>query len=325
MDGMRKLAELRRGDAAPFPVLLFFVPGFFARSFPVITIVIICIVASGCAVNGGSRAPVESGGTSRPATAQRAPERFVGNVPALYRVRSGDTLYAIAWRYGFDFRDLARWNLISQPYTIFPEQPLVLSNRGLPSGKSPVDRQQPTPGARPHQRRRPGVVGPRSQRRPGWIEARHGLSKVRPQAASSAPRTEPTSSSDGATGADSDAPVRAWQWPTKGRILRSFSATKRNGIDIAGVTGQAVVAAANGRVVYAGTGLRGYGRLVIIKHNQRFLSAYAHNAQLDVAEGDAVRKGQRIGNMGSTGTDRVMLHFEIRRDGKPVNPVSYLP
>lgn len=115
-----------------------------------------------------------------------------------------------------------------------------------------------------------------------------------------------------------------WVWPTKGRVFGSFGKAGNKGIDIAGRRGQAVVAAEAGRVVYNGSALSGYGRLVIIKHTSRLLTAYAHNERTLVREGDTVRAGQRIAEMGSTGTDRVKLHFEVRRDGKPVDPLAYL-
>ena len=119
-------------------------------------------------------------------------------------------------------------------------------------------------------------------------------------------------------------PVGDWRWPVKGKILSKFSA-KNNGIDIQAKEGSVVSAASAGRVVYAGNGLRGYGNLLIIKHNASYFSAYAHNKRLVVAEGDSVKTGQKIAEVGSTGTDRAKLHFEIRKDGNPVNPLKYLP
>lgn len=122
------------------------------------------------------------------------------------------------------------------------------------------------------------------------------------------------------------APAASWQWPAEGRIIRRFSRDSANpGIDIAGKPGQPVKSAADGRVVYSGDGLRGYGQLIIVKHNESFLSAYAHNRKLLVREGDRVRRGQPIAEMGDTGTDRVKLHFEIRKQGTAVDPLKYLP
>ena len=117
-----------------------------------------------------------------------------------------------------------------------------------------------------------------------------------------------------------------WIWPAKGTIISNFSATqRRNGIEIAGQSGTPILSAANGRVVYAGTGLIGFGRIIILKHSEQFLSVYAHNSRLVVNEGDQIQQGQKIAEMGQTDADRVKLHFEIRRNGKPVNPLSYLP
>jgi lipoprotein NlpD len=118
-----------------------------------------------------------------------------------------------------------------------------------------------------------------------------------------------------------------WHWPTHGHVIETFSSksSTRKGIDIAGRLGQGVKAASAGRVVYSGSGLRGYGKLIIVKHNEQYLSAYAHNRKLLVKQGDTVKLGQRIAEMGRSGTDRVKLHFEIRREGNPVNPMRYLP
>lgn len=137
------------------------------------------------------------------------------------------------------------------------------------------------------------------------------------------PRAQTTAKSKPAT-----APVaaRGWSWPTEGRVIRRYSTRQASkGIDIAGRRGQTIRAAAAGRVVYAGSGLRGYGELIIVKHNETFLSAYAHNRKILVKEGSKVSRGQPIAEMGSTGTDRVKLHFEIRRRGRPVDPLQYLP
>lgn len=139
-------------------------------------------------------------------------------------------------------------------------------------------------------------------------------------AASSAPATQPDSGFSGGP------PESGWIWPTAGPVIRGFSPGAANpGIDIAGEPGQTVKSAADGRVVYSGDGLRGYGQLIIVKHNEMYLSAYAHNRKLLVSEGERVRRGQPIAEMGSTGTDRVKLHFEIRKQGTAVNPLQYLP
>ena len=140
------------------------------------------------------------------------------------------------------------------------------------------------------------------------------------------PTSRNKSKQDSSSSLPSNKPVSSWVWPVKGKILKNYSSSgSSKGVDIAGNTGQAIRSSASGKVVYAGNGLRGYGNLLIIKHNQIFLSAYAHNQRLLVKEGDAVSGGQRIAEMGRTGTDRTMLHFEIRKNGSPVNPLRYLP
>lgn len=146
-------------------------------------------------------------------------------------------------------------------------------------------------------------------------------------ASSSSGRAQGKNAGAGAKRPAAPAPVPAggWTWPARGQLIRGFGKGDRGGIDIAGRRGQPVVAARDGRVVYAGSGLVGYGRLVIVKHGERLLTAYAHNDRVLVKEGQTVRVGQKIAEMGSTGTERVKLHFEVRRDGKPLNPLKYLP
>jgi lipoprotein NlpD len=214
-------------------------------------------------------------------------------------VQRGDTLYSIAWDAGLDYRALARWNDISPPYVIHPGQQLRLR-------PEPGSAARPRTATRPQTSTRPGTsIQPKPSPRPAKSPA--------PQ-----PRRQPEPGSMvGESG---------WIWPAQGPVIRKFSGTSANpGIDIGGKAGQIVKSAADGRVVYSGDGLRGYGELIIVKHNEMFLSAYAHNRKLLVQEGDRVRRGQPIAEMGSTGTDRVKLHFEIRKEGKAVNPLQYLP
>lgn len=203
----------------------------------------------------------------------------------MHVVRRGDTLFSIAWQQGLDYQTVAVWNGIRPPYIIYPGQKLRL----YPPNRTP----RPAPSTR----------------------ARQGTVSV-PNAAIG--RSTPT------TGMD--IPVH-WQWPATGPILRGFdgATSGKKGIGIGGTHGNQVRAAAAGRVVYAGSGLVGYGRLIILKHNDTYLSAYGHNRDLLVQEGDEVRAGQVIAAMGSSGTNRIQLHFEIRRNGKPVDPLRYLP
>lgn len=243
--------------------------------------------------------PVESGTRSDvPKSVPKTVKR-----PAYYIVRRGDTLYSIAWRYGFDYRQVAKWNAIGQPYTIYPGQKLRLS-------KPP---KTASAGAKTAAKSAPAPSKSASKPAPKASGAR--------KSASSAPLKK----SRKAAAKGGDAPVKRWHWPAKGKVVTSFSRSGGKGIDIAGRFGQPIQAAADGEVVYSGSGLIGYGQLIIVKHNKRYLSAYAHNNKILVKEGDTVRGGQRIAEMGRSGSNRAMLHFEIRRDGKPTNPMRYLP
>lgn len=203
-----------------------------------------------------------------------------------YRVRPGDTLYAIAWRYQIDYQRLAEWNDIDAPYTIYPGQELLLIDPARLS----------------------------AERRPA-------------RASAGQPRSENKSRPTASEKRVAASPPELFQWPVQGKVVRRFDGSKRGsqGIDIAGSVGQAVNASADGRVVYSGSGLVGYGKLVIVKHNDDYLSAYAHNSTLRVKEGDRVKAGQVIAEMGLAESDAARLHFEIRKQGKPVDPLKYLP
>ena len=203
-----------------------------------------------------------------------------------YIVQKGDTLYSIAWQHGYDHRQLAAWNNIKAPYTIFPSQRVRVTP---PASSSRTTQARTTKSARPP--RPTGSSKKAATARPVWSKKVH------------------------------------WNWPAQGRLLSTFSNTDaaRKGVDIGGRLGQPVLAAAAGTVVYSGNGLRGYGNLIIVKHNEEFFSAYAHNNKNRVKENQTVKASQRIADMGKSGTDKVKLHFEIRRDGKPVNPLRYLP
>lgn len=226
--------------------------------------------------------------------------------PASYRVQQGDTLYAIAFRYGLDYRQVASWNSIGSRDYIYPGQRLRLqpSSGGRSGTAGTAVREKPLTAVGKPQRPAKPVAKPEveSQSKPGQT------------ASASAP-------SDSSSG-----PVQ-WQWPHSGRILSSFGGGEpaNKGVDIIGKQGEPVKAAAAGVVVYSGNGLLGYGNLVILNHNSQYLSAYAHNSRIFVREGDKVKAGEKIAEIGSTGAARTMLHFEIRRDGDPVDPMRYLP
>jgi lipoprotein NlpD len=220
-------------------------------------------------------------------------------------VRKGETLYRIATRHGISPLDLAMWNRIPPPYTIYPGQRLRLT--------PPAQRRDPPPVvARPTT---PPVANPRppATTRPTPPTARP------PSTTPTNPATPPPT-----------APVAAafaWRWPADGNLIGRFAAgdPTRQGIDIAGAAGSPVRAAADGVVVYSGSGLVGYGELIIVKHDEQWLSAYGHNRARLVNEGQRVRAGEQIAEMGRSGTARDMLHFEIRYNGRPQDPLSYLP
>ncbi len=227
------------------------------------------------------------------------PER----TPDSYVVRSGDTLYSIAFRYGLDFRGLAAANGIGSNYQIFPGQRLRMDDKAIAVASVPPSR--------------PSQPSERTASRPSNVAAKPISPPPRPPEGTSKTQSQVLETTE----------ISAWQWPTEGSIVRGFNASQyaHKGIDIAGKQEQPVKAVANGVVVYAGSGLVGYGKLLIVKHSERYLSAYAHNNRLMVKEGESIRQGQTIALMGDTGTDSTKLHFEIRKDGKPIDPVSLLP
>jgi len=213
-----------------------------------------------------------------------------------YVVRRGDTLFSIAFRYGWDWKALAARNNIGAPFTIVPGQTIRFDGRA---------------GTRPTAVATSTVTSPSSGSKTTVIKRQATATKT-----AVAPAPLPAG----------PAP-KGWGWPANGILIGKFSSngSLNKGIDIAGDLGQPVLAASDGSVVYAGSGLRGYGELVIIKHSDTYVSAYGHNRRLLVREGQQVKVGQTIAEMGSTGTDRVKLHFEIRRQGKPVDPLQFLP
>jgi lipoprotein NlpD len=211
-------------------------------------------------------------------------------VPDYHTVRKGDTLYSIAWRYNADYRELARRNGIRKPYTIYIGQKISIKNKAVskPSRKS---------------------GNKHAKKRSEKIEATSQKQKKRSKPSTSKSRS------------------LHWGWPVTGRIISTFSNNdpSRKGVDIAGKAGTPILAASDGEIVYSGSGLVGLGMLIIVKHDDHYLSAYGHNRKLLVNEGTKVKRGQRIAEMGKTGTDKTMLHFQIRYDGKPVDPLRYLP
>lgn len=222
-------------------------------------------------------------------------------------VRSGETLYSIAWRYGRDYRELGNANGIKPPYTIKPGQVIRLDLRGhVPSGQSVASSSSSS-------------TAPRKASRPAPRQTPTSAPKPRVQRAPQADK-----SLQEQTQVVSDI---QWRWPNVGPVIAGYSTSGKvnKGVDISGKPGDPVRAAARGSVVYAGSGLLGYGNLIIINHNEHYLSAYAHNRKILVQEGENVRAGQLIAEMGSSGANATKLHFEIRKNGNPVDPMHYLP
>lgn len=317
---------------------------------------LLCIVLAGCATD--QQAPVvERTPTKQP------PAKSLGKPapsekdwrPEVYTVKRGDTLYAIGLEHGYDYKELAQANDIPPPYVIHVGQQLKFKEikSPAPAGDTKIEAVKneaeadvvitplsiesvvtPKPADDI-----PLLSEPKAIREPYSPQALAAVSVVQSKSAadavnkpveaakpepekpiaaakSEAPKTEVTTGDDEAI---------EWKWPTNGKIVAGFNdAASIKGIDIAGTPGQAVLAAAPGKVIYSGADLRGYGKLVIIKHNKTYLSVYAHNSQILVKEGQQVAKGQKIAEMGSSDTDRTKLHFEIRRQGKSVDPSKYL-
>jgi lipoprotein NlpD len=294
------------------------------------TLLLIAMVLTGCA-SRGHRAPVVDrslegkGSATSTEAARKKSQREKDWRPESIVVQKGDTLYSIAFNYGFDYHELAELNGIKDPGVISIGQEIHLfPGRSMTSGRSGE-----TPASKPAElivKDQPKLVKyPYSEAALAQIEKVQEPAKP---AATSIAKAEVDSGSD----AENDAPDEneeaaiEWGMPAKGKLIGQFSeSANRKGIDIAGKLGQPVLASAAGKVVYSGSGLRGYGKLIIIKHNKTYLSAYAHNDRIIVKEGQSVTRGQKIAEMGNTDSNRVELHFEVRRLGKPVDPAKYLP
>ena len=266
-----------------------------AKHFTTLVLAALLVFADGCTT---ATAPVVSETNARkieepspPAPPASAPVAQQKRPPqsGYHIVDKGDTLYSIAWRYNLDYLDLAAWNDIGESYIIYPKQVLRLK-----SGLTQLKAESLKPKTPPE---KPPVAEP--------VPLKKKIADLTPQNTKKGPPE--------------------WIWPTSGKIVKSDSPTSRNGINIVGQHGQLIKASASGEVVYSGNGILGYGNLIIIKHNKTYLSAYAHNSELLVEEGAKVSAGQKISKMGRGHSNQALLYFEIRKRGKPANPLNYLP
>lgn len=231
--------------------------------------------------------------------------------PKYHRILKGETLYSIAWFYGYDYRQIALWNDIDYPYLIKPGQEIQLypslvrrasQNTRIRHNKRAVS-----------QKKQDKRTLYRSGKRAKKVVRKKRYEKKVQQKRSKSKKTNYASKIK-------------WGWPARGKIVHRFNSKHgKKGLDISGKKGQRILAAAAGTVVYSGSGLRGYGKLIIIKHNDTYLSAYANNKKILVKEQQKVKFGEHIAAMGSNGANKTILHFEIRKNGKPVNPIRYLP
>ncbi len=275
--------------------------GLSARLGSVAALVVAGLLLGGCGSKAVKRAPVEDrgsrvvtpGGMSTDPTlppVKQPPGFENAGKPGYYTVKPGETLIRIALEQGQNAKDIARWSNVDNPNRIEVGQVLR-------------------------------VVPPVASAANGVVTKPVTAASVSPVATGSAPAA---SADKPASAASAEDDVN-WIWPSNGTVLAGFDEVKNKGLDIGGAAGDPVLAAADGRVVYVGAGLRGYGNLIILKHNNTYLTAYAHNQTLLIKEDQSVRKGQKIAEMGSSDADRVKLHFEVRRQGKPVDPAKYLP
>jgi lipoprotein NlpD len=316
--------------------------------------VLACALIAGCA--NTFRAPVVERPVTRPPAPLFKPPApasapAVSQKPESYTVKRGDTLYSIALDNGLDYRELAAWNNISDPAVLKPGfvlrlrpatpsearaqtqaetsvqvQPIVAPGalEARPLGSEPQGAAEPSRAA-VEPREAPRAVGdvktgPKAMKLPYSEENLAALLRQSPQ------KPEPKIDVPGQpANATAETDGVDWMWPASGRVLAGFSKGMNKGVDIFGKVGDPVFASASGRVVYSGAGLRGYGKLIIIKHNDTYLSAYAHNSNLLVKEGQSVARGQKIAEIGNTDSPQVKLHFEIRRLGEPVDPLKFLP
>lgn len=285
---------------------------------------LLAAIVTGCATNRPApvieRLPPQAKVPAAPAAkpAARAAVTPEAGRPEFYTVKAGDTLYSIALEFGLDYRELAAWNSIEPARIRVGQQLRLTPPRGVVA--SPLRAPAGSVEAQPLGGERAAVAGgakaePKGVRVPYSDQSYAQMSGVKPEPAAPA---KPAPAAKGDDDID-------WIWPVSGKVVSPFNEASNKGIGIAGKMGQPVVAAGPGRVIFSGTGIRGLGKLIVIKHNEKYLSVYAHNRELLVKEGQSVTRGQKIAEMGNTDADQVKLHFEIRLLGKPVDPAGLLP
>lgn len=305
----------------------------------------LAVILAGC--GGGrfapvvERAPAPMGsGTAEPAAGRASS----GDArPETYTVKRGDTLYGIALDHGLDYREVAEWNKLENVNVIRVGQVLRLRPPGdapaaadatvqvrpiqgagavevKPLGTTESLKTEPLARKLPYSEENAALIAKPAARPAAAAQA----AAAKPESRPAAPAAAPAARAETPSVPQDDEKVD-WAWPSTGRLIAGFSDPSNKGLDIAGRPGDPVTASAAGRVVYSGSGLRGYGKLIIVKHNNTYLSAYAHNREILVKEGQTVTRGQKIAELGDTDADRPKLHFEIRRLGKPIDPAKLLP
>jgi lipoprotein NlpD len=291
--------------------------------------VLAAIALGGCSTTSvRAPAPITDRSETRASLPAPVPRSAVVSTPApapaptsggQYVVNRGDTLHSIALVHGQDYRDIARWNNLDDPNRLLIGQVLRVTPP-VETGAAAVAAAPILPQGRAEVRPLDGAAAAPTTQGQTQDKPQPGVTDKAPVDKSADKMPEPRPASARAV-----EPVGTWAWPAVGKVIETFEDPRNKGIDIAGKEGDPVLAASDGTVVYSGSGLRGYGNLIILKHTDDFVSAYAHNSQILVKQGQAVKRGQRIADIGRTDADQPKLHFEIRQQGKPVDPLKFLP
>lgn len=307
---------------------------------------VIAAVLAGCS-SSGHRAPITERGETvkkseaakKSVTTAEVTHKQISHEkdwrPQVHVVQKGDTLYGIAFNYGFGYHELAELNGIQDPNVIQIGQQIRLFPGNAASVAKPVEskpaefliKEQPKLAKYAYSEAALAQIEKVQEPvKSDTVTVAKLENKPKPEVKPEAKPDNKTIETINNIADDGDEEALEWSMPVNGKLVTSFSESdNRKGVDIAGKLGQPIIASAPGKVVYSGSGLRGYGKLIIIKHNKIYISAYAHNDQVLVKEGQVVTRGQKIAEMGNTDADQVKLHFEVRRFGKPVDPAKYLP